>query len=200
MQAPETTERMETLLSPNHTTTRGTVTGCVESAGLFQDQLLEEPTTVGSSAETRRRSAGLEQQAGTLCRACPLIEPCLYRAVVEHDVTGYVAGTSARQRTEIRRRLRVVVPPEDFDTLAGVVGAHRQVDHTEVLRLRAAHADESLEVLAGRLGCSLSTVKRHLRRERTAPSTAKATAPAPRELSGRDIPRGTAAAAGQLRP
>jgi AraC-like DNA-binding protein len=63
----------------------------------------------------------------------------------------------------------VRVQPEDFDTLAGVIGG-RQIDHTEVLRLRAAHPDESLETLAGRLGCSLSTVKRHLRRERTAPS------------------------------
>jgi hypothetical protein len=176
------------------------VPSCAVLPQLFQAPLLEEPPAATAPVAVRRRHQALVAEAQATCRGCPLVADCLYRAVVEHDVTGYVAGTSARQRTEIRRRLRVVVPPEDFDTLAGVVGAHRQVDHTEVLRLRAAHADESLEVLAGRLGCSLSTVKRHLRRERTAPSTAKATAPAPRELSGRDIPRGTAAAAGQLRP
>jgi hypothetical protein len=32
--------------------------------------------------------------------------------------------------------------------------------------LRAAHPDDSLEALAARLDCSLSTVKRHLRRAR----------------------------------
>jgi len=93
-------------------------------------------------------------------------------------VAGFVAGTTARQRSEIRRRLGVSVRPEDLDSLAGVVGG-RQVDHAEVLRLRAAHPDESLEVLAGRLGCSLSTVKRHLRRERSTPTDPEARTPRP---------------------
>ena len=58
----------------------------------------------------------------------------------------------------------------NFDTLAGVTGRHHQVNHSEVVRLRHAKPDESLEMLAHRLGCSLSTVKRHLRRERREPS------------------------------
>ena len=48
--------------------------------------------------------------------------------------------------------------PENFDTLAGVTGRHHQVNHSEVVRLRHAKPDESLEMLAHRLGCSLSTV------------------------------------------
>ena len=69
--------------------------------------------------------------------------------------------------------------PEDFDTLAGVTGGHRQVDHDEVVRLRHAHPDESLETLAHRMGCSLSTVKRHLRRERRTPSVRPVELPKP---------------------
>jgi hypothetical protein len=146
------------------------VPACAGRARLFQDPLLEEPPHARARIAERRRHADLVAAAEAVCQPCPLVTACLYRAVVEHDVAGYVAGTTARQRTEIRRRLGVVVPSEDFDTVAGVLGGHRQLDNQEVLRLRAAHPDESLEVLAGRLGCSLSTVKRHLRRERTAPS------------------------------
>lgn len=60
------------------------------------------------------------------------------------------------------------VEPEDLDTLAGVMRGGRQINHQEVLRLRQANPHESLEVLAMRLGCSLSTVKRHMRRARAA--------------------------------
>jgi hypothetical protein len=155
------------------------VPSCATLPRLFQDPLLEEPPTTAAPVGERRRHQALVAEAQAVCHSCPLVAACLYRAVVEHDVTGYVAGTSARQRSEIRRRLAVVVPAEDFDTLAGVVGAHRQVDHAEVLRLRAAHPDESLDVLARRLGCSLSTVKRHLRRERTATSTPETACPRP---------------------
>ncbi len=147
-----------------------TAPACAGRADIFTDELLESPPAANACAEQRRRHAGLVAQAEEVCQSCPLLAGCLYRAVVEYDVAGYVAGTSERQRGEIRRRLGVRVQPEDLDTLAGVVGGHRQIDHDEVLRLRRANPDESLDRLAHRLGCSLSTVKRHLRRERNAPS------------------------------
>lgn len=143
---------------------------CTRLVRVFQDPLLEEPGRHSADQADRRAHAELAATAGAACRACPMVTACLYSAVVEYDVAGYVAGTTARQRSEIRRRLGVTVRPEDFDTMAGVVGGGRQIDHAEVLRLRTAHPDESLESLAGRLGCSLSTIKRHLRRERNAPS------------------------------
>lgn len=152
---------------------------CARLPRLFQDPLLEEAPGAGSTAAERHRYAELVSAAATACRSCPLVTACLYRAVVEHDVAGYVGGTTPGQRVEVRRRLGVVVPQENLDSLAGVVGGPL-VDHDEVLRLRAAHPDESLEVLAGRLGCSLSTVKRHLRRERTTPSRPQPAAPKPR--------------------
>jgi len=139
---------------------------CVELAGVFHDQLLEGPLSTGASTALRRRQQALITMAQAACRECPLIADCLYRAIVDYDVAGYVASTMPSQRARIRRRLDITVEPENLDTLAGVTGGHRQVDHSEVVRLRNANPHESLELFAQRLGCSLSTVKRHLRRER----------------------------------
>jgi len=131
----------------------------------------------------RDRQSRLLGQARAVCEACPLRTTCLYDAVVRHDVAGFVGGTTVRQRSEIRRRLGIVVEPEDLDTLAGVVGGARQIDHDEVLRLRRANPDETLEQLAARLGCSLSTIKRHLRRERQEPTVRRAaTRPMPTQV------------------
>ena len=152
---------------------------CVELASVFQHPLLEEPPASNATVSARRRYAGLVAQAEPACSGCPLIERCLYAAVVEHDVAGYVGGTTPAERSRIRRALSLSVAPEDLDTLAGVTGQHRQVDHDEVVRLRHAHPDESLETLAHRLGCSLSTGKRHLRRERRTPSARRAAPPKP---------------------
>lgn len=102
----------------------------------------------------------------------PLFTDCLFNAVVEHDVTGFVAGTTANQRRSMRNLLDVDVQADDFDQLAGARGTRRPVSHEEVLRLRAQYPNDSLESLAMRLGCSLSTVKRHLRRARRGQSPA----------------------------
>ena len=143
----------------------------------------------------RRRAVALTAQASAACEACPLLTDCLYRAVVGYDVAGFVAGTTERQRAEIRGRLGVRSRPEDFDTLAGVSGGHRQVDHAEIVRLRRAHPDESLERLARRLGCSLSTVKRHLRRERRSPERSRPSRPPAVATSGHDRGRRRCSAA-----
>jgi hypothetical protein len=154
--------------------------GCVALASVFQDPLLEEPPSGSTPVAVRRRYALMLRTAEEACEVCPLLADCLYRAVVEHDVAGYVAGTTAAQRAQIRRRLQARVDPEDFDTLAGVIGRNRQVDHNEVLRLRQANPHVSLETLARRLGCSLSTVKRHLRKARRGhPATTAVAGPKP---------------------
>ncbi|HHV20682.1 MAG TPA: transcription factor WhiB [Propionibacterium sp.] len=140
--------------------------GCREFASLFQHPLLEEPPTGSAPSDQQRQYAMLARKAENLCRSCPLMQQCLYSAVVKHDVAGYAGGTTARQRMAIRNRLGITVAPEDFDTLAGITARNRHVDHDEVVRLRYANPHESLETLARRLGCSLSTVKRHLRRHR----------------------------------
>ncbi|HEY5784501.1 MAG TPA: WhiB family transcriptional regulator [Microlunatus sp.] len=145
---------------------------CADFPEVFLDGALEAEPVASAPARVRRRYATLAAEATEICASCPLLTACLYRAVVDYDVAGFVAGTTQRQRGEVRVRLGVEVEAEDFDSLAGVVGGQRSVDHDEVVRLRRAHPDESLERIARRLGCSLSTVKRHLRRERNEPAAA----------------------------
>lgn len=137
---------------------------CVSNADIFQSPLIEDPT-LATTSEARRRQILMTRKAENLCLNCPMMVECLYQAVVKHDVAGYAGGSTQRQRVEMRSRLGVKVEPEDFDTFAGATGGH-QVDHREVLRLRAANPTDSLESIAQRLGCSLSTVKRHLRKAR----------------------------------
>lgn len=151
---------------------------CADAPEVFLDPVLESEPTASAPARTRRAYAELAGEATEICASCPLISACLYRAVVDYDVAGFVAGTTARQRSAVRARLGVEVEPEDLDSLAGVVGGQRTVDHDEVVRLRRAHPDESLERIARRLGCSLSTVKRHLRQERHQPSATRTPAAA----------------------
>lgn len=156
-----------TAQSDRTTTSTTSPTACVELTSVFQHRLVEEPPTSAAPAEDRRDYQGLLRQAQAACDECPLLSRCLYSAVVEYDVAGFCAGTTRRERVEIRTLLKITVEPEDLDTLAGVQARHRQVDHHEVVRLRNANPHESLETIAHRLGCSLSTVKRHLRKART---------------------------------
>lgn len=159
---------------------------CADRPDVFLHPALESEPTASAPVRIRRQHATLTSEATEVCAACPLLSACLYRAVVEVDVAGIVAGTTERQRAEIRARLGIRVEPEDFDTLAGVVGRQRAVDHDEVVRLRRNHPDESLDRIARRLGCSLSTVKRHLRKERNEPTdTAAPRAPKPSEAQVR---------------
>ena len=62
-----------------------------------------------------------------------------------------------------RARLGITVEPEDLDSFAGV-SSGRNFDHAEIHRLRQANPTQSLSAIAARVGCSVSTVKRHLRR------------------------------------
>ncbi len=164
------------------TTLSHPTTTCVATPEVFLHPLLEDSLPAGAHSDDRRRQAHMIAKAEAACRACPLMTDCLYDAVVRHDVNGFVAGTTQRQRQEIRAALRITVEPEDFDTLAGVSARNRQVDHDEVLRLRNANPHESLEMIAQRLGCSLSTVKRHLRKARQgSPAPALTVVPPSRE-------------------
>ncbi|ONI67622.1 transcription factor WhiB [Kribbella sp. ALI-6-A] len=157
----------------------GAMTGCIARTDIFQHRLLEEPPPASATRRTRERYDQLVREAKTVCASCPLFTDCLYSAVAEHDVSGFVAGTTAAQRRSMRNLLDVEVQPDDFDQLAGARGTRRPVSHEEVLRLRTQYPNDSLESLAMRLGCSLSTVKRHLRRARRGQSPATK-APRPR--------------------
>lgn len=143
------------------------VTPCSVDIDLYLHPLLEEPPVqYTTDKETWRTYLGLVEQARASCASCPLLVDCMYKAVVQSDISGYVGCTTPKERSKIRRRLGVKVQTEDFDAAAGARGNRRPIDPDEVARARAAHPDDSLEALAGRLGCSLSTVKRHLRKTR----------------------------------
>ncbi|MPZ60732.1 MAG: transcription factor WhiB [Propionibacteriales bacterium] len=157
-------------------------TPCSVHFDLYLHPLLEEPPTRSAvDAATWQQYQTLVSRARGHCAGCPLLVDCLYKAVVQTDISGYVGCTTPKERQQIRTKLGVKLDAENFDTAAGTRGARRPVDHDDVLRARAAYPDDSLEMLANRLGCSLSTVKRHMRRARqkgAAPSPKKA-APAP---------------------
>ncbi|MDR2620230.1 MAG: WhiB family transcriptional regulator [Propionibacteriaceae bacterium] len=137
---------------------------CVTHAKLFQHELLEEPSSA-STAEQRRTLSGLTRMAEEICLNCPLMTNCLYAAVVRYDVAGYAAGTTERQRAAMRSKLGWRVTPENLDIFTGRTSG-RQVEHDEVIRLRRVNPADSLETIAERLNCSVSTIKRHLRMER----------------------------------
>lgn len=138
-------------------------TPCVKFASLFQNPLLDEDMIV-ETVEDRRAQAALETRAASLCGTCPLRAKCLADAVVHHDVSGFVAGTTAAQRHEIRQRLGVSVAEIDVDSYAGI-NSGRTYSQAEIVRLRQANPTQPLSAIAARLGCSISTVKRHLRRQ-----------------------------------
>lgn len=145
------------------------VTPCSVETDLYLHPLLEEPPVrYTADRDTWGTYQGLVEQARAACAGCPLLVECLYKAVVQSDISGYVGCTTPKERTRIRRRLGVKVEAEDLDAAAGARGNRRPVDPAEVARARAAYPDDSLEALALRLDCSLSTVKRHLRRARSA--------------------------------
>ena len=149
---------------------------CVENADLFHNPPLEEPERTGSG-DHRRQTSLLMRTAEALCLGCPLMIDCLYRAVVHHDIAGYCAGTTQQQRTAIRRRLGLAVDREGLNFAES--GKGLKVNYDELVRLRNGDPAASLSSLAQRLGCSVSTVKRHLNKARRTESALPDQRPAP---------------------
>lgn len=144
---------------------------CVQATEIFQHPLVESPPTGRDELAQQ-----LTSRAVHLCESCPLLEQCLYSAVVEHDVAGVAGATTAMQRARIRRLLGVRVEHEDLTDFAGAGREGRRLTHADVARARRADPDATLETIAERLGCSLSTVKRHLRQARAEAAPAVTTA------------------------
>ena len=156
----------------SQTTIATDTAACLGHAELFLHPLFDQPAH-SLSAQQAHQVRTMVAQAERLCQACPIAERCLYQAVVKHDVAGYVAGTTPGQRLAMRARLGWRVEQESFDAFVGV-SSGRQVSHDEIMRLRKAYPNKTLEDIADRLGCSLSTVKRHLRQAREGTATADA--------------------------
>lgn len=144
-----------------------TFTPCATNVDLYLHPLLEEPPVKSpASKEAWREYTSLVLTARESCSGCRLLADCLFKAVAQTDVAGYVGCTTPRERQQIRKLIGVKLDAEDFDSVAGARGSRQPVDHDDVLRMRGQRPFDSLEQIASRLGCSLSTVKRHLRRAR----------------------------------
>ena len=139
---------------------------CVRHRALFLHPLVEDDQPALPPAQQKAKAA-LTARACALCAKCPLRQQCLYDAVIRFNVSGVVGGTTPAVRNVIRRRLGWRVEPDNFDALLGITNG-QHVNHDDVIRARQSNPQESLQQLADRLGCSLSTVKRHLRQEREA--------------------------------
>ncbi|MGZ8718505.1 MAG: WhiB family transcriptional regulator [Aeromicrobium sp.] len=144
---------------------------CANEPEAFLDERLQSPPTRTdmSRAEWER----LTQQRADVhryCAGCPYLVDCLYRAVVEVDVFGYAACTTEADRRQIRRKLGIEIIKPTAGRFASPRTGAGPIDHETVLALRQAHPNDTCIQLAQRLGCSTSTVKRHLRRARQAQS------------------------------
>ena len=150
---------------------------CAGKPEAYLDERFQSATT--RADVTRGEWEALKQQRADVhryCAGCPFLVDCLYRAVVEVDVFGYAACTTEADRQLIRQKLGIeILQPSDGPFSVPRTGAG-PIDHETVLALRQNHPTDTCSQLAQRLGCSTSTVKRHLRRARETQEQ-----PAPRE-------------------
>lgn len=140
---------------------------CAMAPEMYQDEdLLNPPSRREVTAAEWRRIQAKRAEAHHRCAGCPVLADCLYRAVVEVDVSGFVACTSETDRRRMRRQLGVEVQMTPTPSYGASRVGGGPVNHESVLAARRAHPDDTCRQLAERLGCSTSTIKRHLRQER----------------------------------
>ncbi|MGJ9412984.1 transcription factor WhiB [Aeromicrobium sp. CF4.19] len=137
---------------------------CAHQPELFEDVAAVASTTSGSGtvAAVQERLAVAHRS----CAGCPMLVDCLYRAVVEVDVSGFVACTTEADRATIRRQLGIEVTQPTLAPYGTTRLGNGPVSHEMVVAVRHAHPKDTCQQLAERLGCSTSTIKRHLRRAR----------------------------------
>ena len=149
---------------------------CASEPEVFEP-LHHPPSRRELTAAQWRQFTARRALAHRQCAGCPMMIDCLYRAVVEVDVSGFVACTTERDRRFIRRELGI------NDELSSTQGfgvpnlAGGPVSSESVISMRQSHPNDTCHQLAERLGCSTSTVKRHLRRGREARELAVAVTP-----------------------
>lgn len=136
---------------------------CVSHPEAFWDESLSE---LPSAQHVDRHTAAKRAAVHRTCAGCPVLVDCLYHAVVEVDVAGFAACTTEAERAEIRRRLDIQVSTPAFGPAGSPRVGGGPVSHEAVVMTRQAHPQDTCAQLADRLGCSVSTIKRHLRRAR----------------------------------
>ena len=140
---------------------------CASVPEVYLDELLHtSPARTEVSAADWERLTAKRASAHRQCAGCPMMVNCLYRAVVEVDVSGFVACTTEQDRAEIRRQLGVEVQQTSTTPYGAARVGGGPVSHEAVMTARTAYPKDTCHQLAERLSCSTSTVKRHLRRAR----------------------------------
>lgn len=132
------------------------------------EQLHSPPARTSVTAAEWTQLTAIRAAAHRQCAGCPVMVECLYRAVVEVDVSGFVACTTESDRQQIRRQLGIQVSPPLTPPYGGPRVGGSPVSHEAVMAIREAYPRDTCQQLADRLGCSMSTIKRHLRRSREA--------------------------------
>jgi len=140
---------------------------CAAMPEVYQDERLHTPPARAevSAAEWERVKA-TRASAHRRCAGCPMMVDCLYRAVVEVDVSGFVACTTEDDRIDIRRQLGIEIQQPTATPYGAARIGGGPVSHEAVMTARHAYPKDTCHQLADRLDCSTSTVKRHLRRAR----------------------------------
>ncbi|MFC5676777.1 WhiB family transcriptional regulator [Aeromicrobium endophyticum] len=140
---------------------------CATEPEVYHDEQLHAPPSRAdlSSADWERLNVK-RAAAHRQCAGCPMMVDCLYRAVVEVDVSGFVACTTEDDRAEIRRQLGIEIQQSSTTPYGTARVGSGPVSHDAVMAARQAYPKDTCHQLAERLDCSTSTVKRHLRRAR----------------------------------
>ena len=95
-------------------------TPCATDIDLYLHPLLDEPPVRSTVAkQTWQEYEDLVARARIACSGCPLLADCLYKAVAQTDVSGFVGCTTPKERSRIRKLLAIHIETEDFDSFAG---------------------------------------------------------------------------------
>jgi len=146
--------------------TETTTPPCILEPEVFHDDYLHNPPARHEvSRDEWQKIAVNRATAHRQCAGCPLMVECLYRAVVEMDVSGFVACTTEVDRHKMRAELGIQVAQPAFPFGGARVGGG-PLSHDAVMVMRHAYPKDTCGQLAERLDCSTSTIKRHIRRAR----------------------------------
>ena len=142
---------------------------CAAVPEVYDDEQLHSPPARTDISAAQWEQLNVKRaSAHRQCAGCPVLVDCLYRAVVEVDVSGFVACTTEADRQQIRRKLGVQIRQASTVPYGAPRVGGGPVNHETVMNMRQAHPKDTCHQLAERLGCSTSTIKRHLRRAREA--------------------------------
>ena len=140
---------------------------CATEPEVYHDEQLHAPPARAELSRADWERLNLKRAAAhRQCAGCPMMVDCLYRAVVEVDVSGFVACTTEQDRAEIRRQLGIEIQQSSTAPYGTARVGSGPVSHEAVMAARQAYPKDTCHQLAERLDCSTSTVKRHLRRAR----------------------------------